>query len=93
MGEVILEKGEVLKVYSVFATAVQSQLFSFADLFLKKGPLKMYGEIFILSIFNAVLFHERKRWSVCAIVQDANRGLCASASDQISALILMLDPI
>ena len=33
MGEVILEKGEVLKVYFVCATAVQSQLFSFADLF------------------------------------------------------------
>ena len=35
MGEVILEKGEVLKVYFVCATAVQSQLFSFADLFPK----------------------------------------------------------
>ena len=33
MGEVILEKGEVLKVYFVCPTAVQSQLFSFADLF------------------------------------------------------------
>ena len=33
MGEVNLEKGEVLKVYFVCATAVQSQLFSFADLF------------------------------------------------------------
>ena len=34
MGEVILEKGEVLRVYFVCATAVQSQLFSFSD-FLK----------------------------------------------------------
>ena len=33
MGEVILEKGEVLKVYFVCATAMQLQLFSFADLF------------------------------------------------------------
>ena len=34
MGEVILETGEVLNVYFVCATAVQSQLFIFADLFL-----------------------------------------------------------
>ena len=39
MGEVILEKGEVLKVYFVCATAVQSQLFSFADLILR-SPIK-----------------------------------------------------
>ena len=37
MGEVILEKEEVLKVYFVCATAVQLQLFSFADLFLCFG--------------------------------------------------------
>ena len=34
MGEVILEKEEVLKVYFVCATAVQSQLFSFADFYI-----------------------------------------------------------
>ena len=33
MGEVIVEKGKVVTVYFVCATAVQSQLFSFADLF------------------------------------------------------------
>ena len=52
MGEVIVEKGEVLKVYFVCATAVQSQLFSFADLFLSQTKLictlqiPLYGPFF-----------------------------------------------
>ena len=33
MGEVIVENGKVLRVNFVCATAVHSQLFSFADLF------------------------------------------------------------
>jgi len=33
MGEVIVENGKVLKVHFVCATAVHSQLFSFADMF------------------------------------------------------------
>ena len=57
MGEVIVEKGEVLKVYFVCATAVQSQLFSFADLFLYElqKSYVYFGKNVLDLIFN-ILF-------------------------------------
>ena len=59
MGEVVLEKGKVLKVYFVCATAVQSQLFSYVDFLLLHQPplnITMFWFMFLDEIIGRGIF-------------------------------------
>ena len=53
MGEVIEENGKMLKVNFVCATAVHSQLFSFADLLSTTSLIKL-GSVFALHVVKIV---------------------------------------